>query len=268
MMNRNLYNDVLYLTFPELEKYDFFKHAFSTRIGGVSENEFYSMNLGFNNGDNKENVLENYRKFCKACGTDLSSLVASYQVHETNIKKVSKDDCGTGILKNKFSEGADVLITNEKGVTLVTYFADCVPLYFIDVSKKAIALVHAGWRGTVNSIAAKTVKVFQKEYNSNISDIICAIGPSIGKCCYKVDNTVKNEIDKLKLSDSLLSKTDNGKYMLDLQKTNEEILLKSGLLKENIFKANVCTSCNREWLFSHRATNGKRGTMAAFLWLV
>lgn len=268
MMKRNISGDILYLTFPELEKYKFIKHAFSTRLGGVSQNEFASMNLGFNRGDSRENVLENYRRMCAACDFDLNSLVASRQEHKTNIRKVSKPDCETGITKNCFENDADGLITNESGVTLVTYFADCVPLFFVDIKKKVIALSHAGWRGTVNLIAAKTLQKFQKEYSSNLNDIICAIGPSIGKCCYEVDEDVKNKFIELKLEAPLFAENASHKFMLDLWLANEAILLQSGIPAHNIIRANMCTACNSDLLFSHRVTNGKRGTLAAFLCLV
>lgn len=268
MIKKNFFKDVCFLTFSELLKYPFIKHAFSTKIGGVSSKEFSSMNLSFGRGDNDENVIENYHKICDACGFDYNSLVASYQVHGTNIMSVTKKDCGKGIYKNKFTKGVDGLITNKKGVTLVTYFADCVPLYFIDIKKKVIALSHAGWRGTVNLIGAKTVQKMQKEYDSDISDIICAIGPSIGPCCFEVNEDVKKEFEKLNLDNSLIIKNfSNGKYAIDLWSANKQILLSCGISERNIIAGNMCTACNNDILFSHRVTNGKRGGMAAFLCL-
>lgn len=268
MVNRNINGDVLYLTFPELERYSFIKHAFSTRLGGVSKNEFSSMNLSFNRGDPDNNVIENYNRLCKACGIDINTLVASHQVHGTNVKKVSEKDCGKGIFKDKFEEGVDALVTDAKYVTLVTYFADCVPLYFVDINKKVIGLAHAGWRGTVNLIAAKTINKMKEEYGSNPCDIVCVIGPSIGKCCYEVNEDVKNSIDFLNLRGSIITKKDNGKHMLDLWELNREILLNCSIPDKNIFLSSICTSCNSDILFSHRVTNGKRGGMAAFLCLV
>ena len=268
MIRKNFVKGVCFLTFPELSKYSFINHAFSTKIGGVSSDEFSSMNLSFGRGDSDENVIENYYKICDACEFDYNSLVASHQVHGTNVVSVSEKDCGKGIYKSKFADGVDGLITNKKGVTLVTYFADCVPLYFVDIKKKVIALSHAGWRGTVNLIGAKTVKKMSEDYGSNISDIICAIGPAIGSCCFEVNEDVKKEFEKLNLDDNLIIKNfNNGKYTIDLWTANKQILLNCGISEENIITADMCTACNKDILFSHRATNGKRGGMAAFLCL-
>ena len=177
-------------------------------------------------------------------------------------------DCGTGIFKDRFDDGVDALITNEPGIMLVTYFADCVPLYFVDIKQKIIALAHAGWGGTVGLISVKTIQKFQNEYNSKIEDIICAIGPSIGKCCYEVNEDVKNIFESLDIDSHLFIDKINKKHTINLWKVNELLLLKAGILHKNILKADLCTSCNSDMFFSHRATKGKRGTMAAFLCLV
>ena len=268
MIKKNINKGVLYLTFPELLKYPFINHAFSPKVGGVSKDEFSSMNLSFNRGDSDENVIENYKRLCDACNFNFDNLVASNQVHGTNVRVVSKKDYGKGILKPKFLECVDGLITNEKDVVLVTYFADCVPIFFIDIKKKVIGLTHAGWRGTVNLIAKTTVDKMLEEYNCDFKDIICAIGPSIGKCCYEVDDTVKSKVDDLKLKESTIKKVNDSKYMLDLWQTNRQILINCGIPDENIILSNMCTSCNSDILFSHRVTKGKRGGMAAFLSLV
>lgn len=266
-MNLNFNNAVAYLTFKDFEKYDFVKHAFSTRIGGVSKNEFASMNLSFNRGDPKENVIENYRRFCKAVELDFSSLVASSQNHGTYIREVNEKDKGIGIWREKDIKSVDGLVTDVKNVTLVTYYADCVPLFFIDPVNRVVGLAHSGWRGTLSMIGAKMIEKMNTSYNCDVSNIVVGIGPSIGPCCYEVDFNVASEFYQIKEFDvsECIKKMSNNKYMLNLWEINRKILLNSGILEKNIIVTDLCTSCNSDLLFSHRKTGGKRGGMAAMI---
>ncbi len=268
-MNIHEKSGVVYLTFPMFDKYKFVKNAFSTRIGGVSKNEFASLNLNFGRGDCDRNVTENFHKFCLAAGFDFSTLTASSQDHHTFIRRVYAENRGIGIFKPKDMQSVDGLITNEKNVTLVTYYADCVPLFFLDTKKRAIGLAHAGWRGTAAKIGEKTVKAMVREFNSNPSDIIAAIGPSIGPCCFEVDTPVYDEFMKLKeiKPDEFIKVKGAGKYMIDLWEANSRIIKNAGVPKDNITKANLCTKCNSGWLYSHRALGPKRGGLAAMICL-
>ncbi len=268
MIDINGKNGVSYITFPQLSKFSFVRHAFSTRLGGESEGHFSSMNLSFSVGENRNTVLKNYEKFCSAAGFNRNSIVGSSQQHETNVKAVTKDDIDVKGIKGKGFSSVDALVTNEKNVTIVTYHADCVPLYFLDPEKKAIGLAHAGWRGTAGLIAEKTAQKMVESFSCEKSDIICVIGPCICKCCYEVDKNVADEFLKLGLKNAKILKKKNDKYMLDLVEANREILINFGLSKDKIFSADVCTSCNYNFLFSHRATDGKRGTMAAMMCIV
>lgn len=265
-MNLNVINKVGYLTFKMFEKYECINHAFSTRLGGVSSNEFESMNLCFHMGDLDSNVIENYKIFCSAAGFDFDSLVASRQKHGTNIIKVGVNDRGKGIYKEQYGEDADGLITNEKGITLVTYHADCTPIFFLDPEKKVIALAHAGWRGTVGEIACNMIDKMLNIYGSETEDIICGIGPSIGRCCYEVDEAVYNSFIKIKGIDinKAITKCENNKYLLDLCEVNKQLLIKKGIKEYNIQVSDVCTKCNNNLLFSHRATP-KHGEMASMI---
>ena len=157
VMNLNINNNVPFLTFKELENISFVNHAFSTRLGGVSSGEFSTMNLALNRGDDENKVITNYKLFCHATGFEFDTLVASAQDHNTIVRKVTKNDCGIGITKPRDMDSVDALVTNENGVTLVTYYADCTPVFFIDKNKKVIALAHAGWRGTVNKICSNVI---------------------------------------------------------------------------------------------------------------
>ena len=268
-MTLELINQVGILRFRDWENLDFINHAFSTRLGGVSENEFSSMNFSFGRGDSSENVLENYRRFCQAANFPYENLVSSSQVHKTVIRRVGKQNGGCGIWKPQEALGVDGLCTNEPGVVLVTHYADCTPLYFVDPVKKCIGAAHAGWRGTVAQIGRIMVERLQSEFGSNPGDILAAIGPSIGKECYEVDDAVATQAKKLPIDvEAVLTPKENGKYWFDLWECNRRIIHSAGVPFENITVGGVCTMCHPELLFSHRYTAGKRGGMAAFLMLV
>lgn len=261
-------NGVLYFTFPSLET-EGVKHGFSTKIGGVSEGIFESMNLSFSRGDDDEKVLENYKRICSAIGTDYKKCVLSKQTHTTNIRIVTEEDAGKGILKERDYDDVDGLITNVPGLTLVTQYADCVGLMFYDPKKRVIAASHAGWRGTVGMIGQKTVNQMVENFGSNPKDIKAAICPSIGPCCFEVDAPVFEEFLKLPFNDkeSYIKEDGNGKYHINLWEANLKTLLLAGLEEENISVTDVCTMCNHEHLFSHRKTQGKRGNLAALICL-
>ncbi len=269
-MTLNSPDTVPYLTYNSLSEIKFINHAFSTRLGGVSAGEFTSMNMAFNRGDNPENVTENYKRICKSAGFDFDSLTASAQDHNTFVRAVTSENKGVGIYKPRDLQSVDALITNEKGVTLVTYYADCTPLFFVDTKQKAIGLAHAGWRGTVGRIGEKVVNKMTELYGTNPADIVAAIGPAISVCCYEVDKPCADNFYALSDLDSsrFVFPKENGKYMIDLLETNRQILVAAGVKNENITVSDVCTNCNSELLWSHRATKGKRGTMSAFMCIV
>lgn len=260
--------DLKYITFPSLCA-DGVKHAFSTRFGGVSEGIFSTMNLSFSRGDSDEKVLENYKIICSALGVDYNKCVLSKQTHTTNIRIVAPADIGKGIIKERDFDDVDGLITNIPGVTLVTQYADCVGLLFYDPIKKVIAASHAGWRGTVGEIGRKTVEKMHEAFGSEPSDILAAIAPSIGKCCFEVDTPVYEEFIRLQNVDlnRIIDDKGNGKYNIDLWECNRQILINAGVLASNISVTDLCTKCHSDIFFSHRATQGKRGNLAAFICL-
>lgn len=267
VMTLNNKDSVPYLTYNSLSEINFINHAFSTKLGGVSSDEFTSMNLAFNRGDAPENVTENYHRICKSAGFEFESLTASAQDHNTIVRAVTSENKGVGIYKPRDMESVDALITNEKGVTLVTYYADCTPLFFVDTKTKAIGLAHAGWRGTVGRIGEKVVGKMVELYGSAPADIVCAIGPAISVCCYEVDKPCADNfiaLDDLDTEKFVFPK-EGGKYMIDLLETNRQILVSAGVKPENITVSDVCTNCNSDLLWSHRATKGHRGTMSAFM---
>lgn len=259
-----------FIAFPVLSDVSYINHGFSTRLGGVSEGIFESMNLGYNRGDSDNNVYTNYQRICDSMGIQVNDLVTTNQVHNTDVKLVTEEDKGKGIIKERDYQGVDGLITNVVGVPLVTYYADCVPLYFVDTKNRAIGLSHSGWRGTVKRMGQVTLHEMNKQFGTNPNDVITVIGPSICKDCYEVSEDVakafRGEFNHLQLQDILVEKGD-GKYQLNLWEANRHIFLDAGIKEENIHISSVCTCCNSELLFSHRASEGKRGTLAAFLML-
>ena len=260
---------VVFLTFPKLEKAGGNIHGFSTRLGGISEGVFSSMSFSTSLGDKREAVLENYKRFCKAIGGDCKNVVLSDQTHTANVRVVTKNDVGKGLFCDRDYTDVDGLVTNEKDIILVTQYADCTPLAFYDPVKKVVAASHAGWRGTAKQIAKNTVQTMVNNFGCDPKDILCGIGPNIAQCCYEVDDPVIDEIKKLDFLnfDDCYYKKDNGKYMLNLKEVNRQILLHSGIKSENIDTADLCTCCNADIFHSHRASAGKRGTLALMIGL-
>ena len=263
-------NGVVYLTWPAIEKIEGIRHAFSTRIGGVSKKHLSSMNLSFSRGDDPANVRENYRRFCEAAGFEVENIVTSDQAHTTKVRYVMKADCGSGVTRDRDFHDIDGMITDEPGVVLATFYADCVPLYFVDPVHRAIGLSHSGWRGTVHKIGKITVQAMADQYGSRPEDIVAIIGPSICQDCYEVSEDVILEFQKYYREDcqsELYYRKENGKYQLNLWRANEIVMEEAGILPENIHTTQWCTCCNPELLYSHRASKGKRGNLATFLGL-
>ncbi len=264
--------EVTYVTFLKLMAYSGeMLHGFSTRAGGVSEGYLGKMNLSFHRGDRSEAVMENHRRFAAALGYDAARLVFSDQVHETQIRRVTSGDCGKGITKESDIRETDGLVTDEPGVPIMTFFADCVPLFFYDPVRKVAGMAHSGWRGTVERIGRKMTVFMREEYGSEPEDLVCAIGPSICQSCYEVSSDVADrffEVFGKKHGDELLYSKENGKYQLNLHKACELTLLEAGVLPEHLDVTDLCTCCNPELFFSHRASNGKRGNLAGVMMLL
>lgn len=257
-----------YFQFQKIENTNKVKHMFTTRLGGVSQGVCSTLNLSFTRGDDPAAVKENFKRVAKVMGTEYEDFVFSDQTHTTNLYVVTEKDRGKGLTKKRDFSNVDGLLTNVKGIVLSTFYADCVPLYFVDPVKEAIALVHSGWRGTVGKIGKLAVEKMYDEYGSNPKDIIGAIGPSICQECYEVDQDVINQFQSNFPKEQwphLFYQKENGKYQLNLWKANEFIMKEAGLSNDNIDVTDVCTCCNSELLFSHRASLGRRGNLAAFL---
>lgn len=258
-----------FLKYPLLEQTGIVEHCFTTRFGGVSKGVCSSLNLSFSRGDNPEAVLENYRRVAQSFGKTTQDFVCTDQTHTTTVLRVGDKERGYGVTREKSYTDVDGLITNEPGVILSTFYADCVPLYFVDPVHKAIGLSHSGWRGTVGRMGRKTLEAMNEAFGTKPEDVYAAIGPSICQECYEISEDVAEHfyVEFETHGDEILINKGNGKYQLDLWKTNEIVLLDAGIRLEHLAVTNICTCCNSDVLFSHRASNGKRGNLAAFLML-
>lgn len=262
-------NDLLYFTFEGLEKTGIVKHCFSSRLGGVSKTHLGTMNLSYTRGDEREYVDENYRRIAQVLDCKVEDIVCSDQTHTTNVRKVTVADKGKGVMTERDYSDIDGLITNEPGVVLATFYADCVPLYIVDPVHRAIGLSHSGWRGTVNRMGAVTLQEMEMEYGTNPKEVFVAIGPSICQECYEVSQDVAEafrEAFPVQANDErLVYQKNEEKFQLNLWYANECVFREAGVPEAHIEVTDVCTCCNPEILFSHRASKGMRGNLGAFL---
>ncbi|MBS6955534.1 MAG: peptidoglycan editing factor PgeF [Enterocloster asparagiformis] len=263
--------DVPFLSFRALEGLGMVKNGFSTRMGGASTGKFSTMNFSYSRGDDPDHVLENFTRMAGAIGVERDRMVVSYQTHTTNLRRVTEDDLGKGVVRPRDYRDVDGLITNIPGVTLVTFYADCVPLYFVDPVKRAIGLSHSGWRGTVARMGQKTVEAMEREFGTDPGDLVACIGPSICRDCFEVGEEVVEAFSRAFAPEHHQALFERGvrpgKYQLDLWAANRIILQEAGVSQSRIHTTNICTRCNSDYLFSHRRSGEERGNLAAFLCL-
>lgn len=246
--------------------------GFTGRGGGMGAAPYRSLNLGLHVGDDPAAVVGNRSLLAEAAGVPLSSWTFGEQVHGCEVQVVEAGHLGRGTTSREdaFQE-RDAFVTSERGAILAGLFADCVPLYFLDPEHRAVGLAHAGWKGTVQRIAAHTVRVMAEQYGTRPETVRAAIGPSIGVCCYEVDgNLIAQVEEQTGLSGEPYYKASGqpGKFMLNLQEINRELLIKAGILPQHIEVTTLCTGCNLSHFFSHRKENGLTGRMAAWIgWL-
>ena len=254
----NNVDSVVYMTAPDIAT----THAFTTRYGGASNGIFDSLNLGMRLGDDPDNVTENYNRICHALGITINAIVCSNQVHGTGIRVVTREDRGRLFLPNPHQ--SDGLITNVSDVSLLIFTADCTPILLYDPVRRAAGAVHAGWRGTVADIAGAAVKKMTDIFGCKPADIRAAIGPCISKCCYETGRDVADAIN-----DTLGSDADEcfgrlgGTTMVDLKTANRILLQNAGV--RDISVSSECTSCRSDKYWSHRKTNGRRGSQSAII---
>lgn len=269
-MRKKEKHGVPYFVFRNLEDTKLVRHGFSTRLGGVSKGHLAEMNLSFTRGDDPECVRENFRRMGAAIGFDPESLVLSQQTHTTNVRLVTKADRGKGYTEPLEYTDVDGMITNVPGLMLATFYADCVPLFFVDPIHHAVGLSHSGWKGTAGRMGAVTIERMKEAFGTEPEHLRAAIGPSICQDCYEVSEDValifKKEF-RAHADERLLYRKPDHKYQLNLWRANEIVLLEAGIRPEHLAMPGICTCCNPDLLFSHRASGGRRGNMGAFLGL-
>lgn len=260
---------VPYLSFKALEDTGMVVNGFSTRLGGASKGRFATMNFSYSRKDDPADVLENFTRMADALGVERDRMVVSYQTHTTNVRRVTREDEGKGVIRERDYKDVDGLITDVPGITLVTFYADCVPLYLVDQAHRAIGLSHSGWRGTVKRMGQVTMDAMKEAFGTRPEDLTVCIGPSICRDCFEVGEEVAEafaEAFDARYRDELYSANGKpGKYQLDLWKANEIIFREAGVPKEQIHTTNIYTMCNSDYLFSHRRVGEERGNLAAFL---
>lgn len=264
MYNLNEIQDFKYLTFPSLEKHEHLFHCFTTRLGGVSEGQFASMNLGFGTGDKEENVSENYKIMAEKLNIKIEDIVETDQTHTNNIRYVTEKDKGRAMKEPDYTN-VDGLFTDKKNIALMTFHADCTPLFFYDPIKEVIGMAHAGWRGTLQNIAGEMVKAFINDFNCDAANIKSVIGPSLGSCCFEVDKDVADMFISADKKYKDFMKIKGEKYHFDLWEINKYNMIKEGMKESNIEISGLCSKCHNDLLFSHRGQKGKRGLMCGII---
>jgi len=258
-----------FLFSPNFSNHKKLFHAISTRHGGVSSNNYESLNLSFQVGDEDNKVIKNHQILSHALGFDLSSLVTCQQIHQNNVALVDgsylKKECF--LPQNAILE-TDALVTDVPGITLMTRYADCVPLLFYDPKTHTVAIAHAGWKGILAHIGQKTVEALVNHYHCQPQNILAAIGPSIGPCCYQINNTMADQtIKQLPQAQGYFRESPNDGLYFNLWQANKKQLQSAGIKESNICCADLCTSCNFDLFFSYRKEKGTTGRFAALIGL-
>ncbi len=262
-------DNIKYFIIDKFEETGLVNALFTTRIGGISTGNYQSLNLGKNTNDSAYNIMTNFKRIAKLLSTKVDDIVLSDQVHSTNIRVIHDIDRGKGLVKEMDYKEVDGLITDKVGITLCTFYADCVPLFFFDKKVKVIGLAHAGWRGTVNKIGSSMIDKMIKDFGCNPNNILVGIGPSIGPCCYEVGKSVYNKFNEnFTYAGKLIKPIAKDKWMLNLWEANRHILKEKRILDRNIYIAGLCTSCNNDIFYSYRKENGDTGRMGAFIQLL
>lgn len=263
-------SEMLLFRFPMLDDTGIVRHCFAGRQGGVSSGIHESMNLSFTRGDDPVNVWENFRRAARYFDGTEENFVLTYQIHGTKVRRVGREDMGKGVILPRDWDDTDGLVTDAPGVILGTFFADCVPLMFVDPVHRAIGSSHSGWRGTVGRMGQATLEKMREEFGTRPEDVLCGIGPSICQENYEISEDVaqKFRTEFAGHEEEILIDKHNGHSQLDLWKANEIVLREAGVRKEHIAVTDLCTYDNHDVLFSHRYTQGKHGNFAGFLMLL
>ncbi len=263
LMHRRQVGDLVYYTCEKIPV----RHGFTTKFGGVSTGEHFSLNFRRGHGDSDENIDCNYRILSDTLGVPADRLTLTHQVHEDRVIAVTEETVGTGFVKPLDWE-VDALITNLPWTPLVGFYADCVVTLLYDPVSQSIGVCHAGWRGTARAILGKTIDAMAAQYGADRAHMVAVIGPSIRACCFETDADVPTAMEQMMGAQVGAFVEPRGeKFYVDLQGVNRSTLLTAGLSPENIVDSGICTKCEHEEFWSHRATNGRRGVQAGVICL-
>ncbi|WP_270172177.1 peptidoglycan editing factor PgeF [Paenibacillus sp. SYP-B4298] len=249
--------------------------GFTGRAGGYSGAPWSTLNMGLHVGDEPSDVVRNREAVSKALGWQPEAWTCAEQVHGAAVHVVTAGERGRGrAVREDAVADADALITNEPDILLASLYADCVPLYFYDPVRRVVGLAHAGWRGTVQEIARLTVEAMRQHFGSRPSELVAAIGPAIGACCYEVDEAVISKVEPLlqelrtdgaTLAEDTLVPSEQGRARINLKEINRQIMIKAGILPTSIELSQMCTGCRTDLFFSHRMEQGGTGRMASWI---
>ena len=252
-----------YLQSPLLNNCDFLEHAFCTRRGGASQDDYKSLNMSFREGDEEFRVLSNWDRLATAFDIPLEQFLVVNQVHGDAIFVIKQHG---SYFSTREELNYDAIVTNRSNLAICIKTADCVPVFIVDKVKKVIAAVHAGWRGTALGISAKVISLMINQYRSEPADILAAIGPSIGHCCYEVDSTTAEAFRGQGNSEFFLQQgPKKNNWMLDLPEANRRQILAAGVPESNMEVSGYCTTCNQDMFFSHRGSGGITGRQVNFM---
>ena len=252
-------NGIIYYEFEHLAKTGLVNHCFSSRVGGVSKPPYTSMNLAYHMGDTRLDVDKNFQLISEAIGFDHEKIKMTRQIHQTGIQTINNE---TG----QITEDIDGLVTTISGPVLTTYYADCVPLLFLDPVKRVIANSHAGWRGTVHNMAGKTIHEMVNQFSCQPQDILVGVAPSISVRHFEVEKEVVRAFEeKLPLAMPHIHQKSEHKWHIDLPQINNELLIQAGILEKHIERSNLCTFEDEVHFYSHRREGRARGNMAAMI---
>ena len=252
-----------YLQSPLLNNCDFLEHAFCMRRGGASQDDYKSLNMSFREGDEEFRVLSNWDCLATAFAIPMEQFLVVNQVHGDAIFVIKPHG---SYFSSSDELSYDAIVTPRADLAICVQTADCVPVFLVDKVKKVIAVVHAGWKGTAMEISSKVIRLMQKQYGCLLQNILAAIGPSIGKCCYEVDQVTADAFRGQNNSELFLhSGRRKDKWMLDLVEANRRQILEAGVPAINIEVSGYCTACNQDMFFSHRGSGGITGRQVNFM---
>jgi YfiH family protein len=262
-------SDILF--FANLSQHKGIRHFVSTRTDGYSNPPYNSLNLALHVGDDPDKVLKNRKRLAQAIGIPLDQFTIAKQIHSGTVTLISEAMKGRGSRNQEDAvEATDAMVTDVPGICLIILVADCVPMLFFDPARNVIAAAHAGWRGTLQSIALHTVRAMEKDFGCSPQDILVGMGPSIGPCCYEVGPEIIAQVKAVFSSrqEYIRHESKDGKGYLDLRKANGDQLFEAGIRRENIETANQCTSHNAHIFFSYRQQHGETGRFGAGICMV